>query len=109
MNTRKLGTTRPTIFSELLDPEKQDGWPVPPAHELKDEVYSILASAADTTGNAMTVACYKVIGNQEIYSALRKELHAAFPDPDAKLNFVTLERLPYLVRCAYVAWSRNLG
>lgn len=96
MNTGKLGTTRPTIFSELLDPEKQDGWPVPPAHELKDEVYSILAAAADTTGNAMTVACYKVIGNREIYSALRKELHAAFPDPDAKLNFVTLERLPYL-------------
>ena len=100
MNAGKLGTTRPTIFSELIDPEKQDGWPVPPTHELKDEVYSILGAAADTTGNAMTVACYKVIGNRDINSVLRKELHTAFPDPDAKLDFVTLERLPYLVRCA---------
>ncbi|KAK3044690.1 hypothetical protein LTS18_000614, partial [Coniosporium uncinatum] len=89
-------TDRPTIFTELLDPEKQDGWPVPSVFDLKDEVYSLLAAAADTTGNAMTTAAYHVLANKDVYAKVRKELKDAFPDPDAKLDFVTLERLPYL-------------
>jgi hypothetical protein len=94
----KLSSTRPTIFSELQDPEKQDGRPVPPAWQLKDEVYSILAAAADTTGNAMTVAAYNVIKEPEMYAKVRKEILAAYPDANAKLEFTKLEKLPYLVR-----------
>jgi cytochrome P450 len=96
MNAGTFKSDRPNIFSELLDPEKQGGYPVPEVNQLKDEVYSVLAAAADTTGNAMTVACYKVLKNPEIYATLRKELLQAFPDPDAKLKFTTLEKLPYL-------------
>jgi hypothetical protein len=98
MAARKLPTDRPTIFSELLDPEKQSGYPVPPLDELKDECYGVLAAAADTTGNAMTVAAYKVLCNPGIYKTLRKELLDAFPDPNARLEFTKLEKLPYLVR-----------
>jgi cytochrome P450 len=98
MAARKLPAERPTIFSELLDPEKQSGFPVPPLDELKDEVYGVLAAAADTTGNAMTVAAYKVLSNPQIYQTLRKELLDAFPEPDARLEFTKLEKLPYLVR-----------
>lgn len=100
---------RPTIFSELLDPEKQGGYPVPPATDLKDEVYVILAAAADTTGNAMTVACYKVLQSPEIYYNLRKELLDTFPAPDARLDFVTLEKLPYLVSDDRLRFVFNLG
>ena len=57
----------------------------------------MLAAAADTTGNAMTVSAYKVVSNPEIYIKVRSELEAAFPDPDATLEFEKLEPLPYLV------------
>jgi len=88
---------RPTIFSDLLDPINQDGKLVPPIRELKDDVYSILAAAVDTTGNALAVATYKVIGDAEIYAKLREELLEVFPGPDSHLDFLSLEKLPYLV------------
>ncbi|KAJ9659114.1 hypothetical protein H2201_007516 [Coniosporium apollinis] len=109
MESGKLGTARPTIFSELLDPEKQDGWPMPSTMELKDDVYSLLVAAADTTGNAMTRAAFHVINDQQAYSKLRSELLAAFPDPRAKQDFVTLERLPYLTAVIKEALRLSLG
>jgi cytochrome P450 len=96
MRAGTFTTERPTIFSELLDPEKQGGYAVPAINELKDEVYSVITAASDTTGNAMTVACYKTLNNPEIYAKLRAELLEAFPDPNAKLEFTKLEKLPYL-------------
>ena len=67
--------------------------------DIKDEAYSILAAAADTTGNGMTVAAYNVVNNPDIYKKLRQELKTVFPDPDVVLSFVALEKLPYLVSC----------
>jgi cytochrome P450 len=70
---------------------------VPTVDELKDEAYIIVAAAADTTGNAMTVAAYNTVLNPEIYLTLTAELQEAFPDLGAHLDFITLEKLPYLV------------
>jgi len=82
----------------LLSPdEKVKGYVVPTVDQLKDEAFSILAAAADTTGNGMTVAAYNVVNNPAIYERLTKELEAEFPDADATLDFVSLEKLPYLV------------
>jgi cytochrome P450 len=86
---------RKTIFSECLK-EDQDAPPLP-IIQLKDEVYSVIAAAAETTGNAMSYAIYKILSTPEIYAALREELLAAFPDPAATLDLTVLERLPYLV------------
>ena len=61
------------------------------------EAYSILAAAADTTGNAMTVAAFNVLSNPLIYQRLVQDLEEAFPDPNATLEFVELEKMPYLV------------
>ena len=70
---------------------------IPTVENLKDEAFSILAAAADTTGNGMTVAAYNVVNDPAIYKRLTKELDAEFPDADARLDFVSLEKLPYLV------------
>lgn len=70
---------------------------VPTVDELRDESFVMLSAAADTTGNAMTVAMYGVVTNDDIYSKLAAELKAAFPDSSAKLDFIQLEKLPYLV------------
>ncbi|KAK2747805.1 hypothetical protein FQN57_001835 [Myotisia sp. PD_48] len=87
---------RPTIFHQLLDPEFMKGEQVPTVEQLKDEAYIIVAAAADTTGNAMTIAAYNVVTNPEIYKRLTQELVQAFPNPDAEMDFLTLEKLPYL-------------
>ena len=45
----------------------------------------------------MTVTVYHVVSTPEIYDKLKTELKAAFLDPHARLDFVALEKLPYLV------------
>jgi Cytochrome P450 len=89
--------TRLTIFNQLLDPEVAEGHVVPSVDDLKDEALSIVTAAADTTGNAMTIAAYNVISNKTIYRRLETELREAFPDSSATLEFLALEKLPYLV------------
>lgn len=88
---------RETIFTTLLTPEdKPKGYVVPTTWQLKDEAYSVLVAAADTTGNAMTVAAFNVLYNQQIYAKLASELFQHFPDNNADLPYLELEKLPYL-------------
>jgi len=95
---------RQTIFTTLLSgQDKPEGYVIPTTERLKDEAYSVLAAAADTTGNAMTVAAYNVLADAEIYDKLASELSAHFPDRMEKLSYVELERLPYLVGFAILA------
>ncbi|KAH8704058.1 cytochrome P450 [Talaromyces proteolyticus] len=101
--------TRPTIFHRLLSPDAADEYIVPTVDELKDEAYIIVAAAADTTGNAMTVATYNVVLNQDIYIQLTTELKNAFPDPSANLDFATLEKLPYLTAVIKEALRLSYG
>jgi cytochrome P450 len=98
MNAEKdKSNSRITIFQQLLTPNITEGHVVPSVDELKDEAYIIVAAAADTTGNAMTIAAYNIISNETIYRKLATELREAFPDSNAKLDFMLLEKLPYLV------------
>jgi cytochrome P450 len=97
MTVDKYFEERPTIFSTLLsEDDKPDGYCVPPTTDLKDEAYTILVAAADTAGNAMTVAAFNIMRNPPIYQRLAQELEKAFADAKAELRFVELERLPYL-------------
>jgi cytochrome P450 len=89
--------SRRTLFHHLLTPNPEEGYVVPSIDDIKDEAYGILAAAADTTGNGMTVATYHVVNNPMIYKKLVAELKAAFPDSNARLDFQVLEKLPYLV------------
>ena len=95
-SSKDLG--RQTIFTTLLsDQDKPEGYRIPTTWQLKDEAYSVLVAAADTTGNAMTVAAFNVLYNQEIYKKLVAELESRFPLQTSDLPFLDLEKLPYLV------------
>jgi cytochrome P450 len=98
MEAGQKSEARKTIFHELLTPDPNTGYVVPPLDHLKDETFVVLGASADTTGNAMTVATYEVISDPEMYRCLTAELKEAFPDANARLNFTDLEKLPYLVR-----------
>jgi hypothetical protein len=45
----------------------------------------------------MEMAAYGVLKNPGILEKLRQELLEAFPNPNADLSFIKLEKLPYLV------------
>jgi hypothetical protein len=94
---RDKSTSRTTIFHQLLDPNVTEGHIVPSVDDLKDEAYIIVAAAADTTGNAMTIAAYNIVSDETIYRKLTTELRDAFPDPGPRLEFTLLEKLPCLV------------
>jgi len=87
---------RMTIFHQLLTPDVTEGHVTPTIDELKDEAYDLLAAASETAGNAMTLAAYNIVCNEDIYKNLAAELKEAFPDPSVELDFLTLEKLPYL-------------
>lgn len=62
---------RQTIFTTLLNGEnKPEGYRIPTTWQLKDEAYSVLLAASDTTGNAMTVSAFNILHNPAIYSRL---------------------------------------
>lgn len=69
---------------------------MPDVEDLTDEAFTILTAAADTTGNAMSITSYYILSKPEIYQTLKAELERAFPNPTAKLDYLTLEKLPYL-------------
>ncbi|KAH8894326.1 cytochrome P450 [Thozetella sp. PMI_491] len=86
--------SRPTIFHTLLstDPSLYD---IPLDAYCIGESFSFLQAASDTTGNAMSLAAYRIMSSPEVYATLRKELCDAFPDPD-NMPLAELEKLPYL-------------
>ena len=89
-------TKRKTIFHQLLSPKATEGHVVRNVEDLTDEAFTILSAAADTTGHMMTTTAYYIISNADIYHTLTAELKTAFPDAAAKLDYLTLEKLPYL-------------
>lgn len=99
---------RTTIFHQLLTPDVTEGHVIRTIDELKEEAYDLVAAASETTGNAMTIAAYNIVSNKDIYKNLFAELKKAFPDPSVKLDFITLEKLPYLV-CESIETSSPLS
>jgi cytochrome P450 len=87
---------RRTIFHNLLDPELIAGSNVPTVDDMAGEAFSMCVAASDTTGNALTTATYQLIRNTKIYGLVKGELRRAFPDPNQRFPYATLEKLPYL-------------
>lgn len=92
-----------TIFHHLLQLDDVEGYE-PSVDFLADEAYIVLGAAADTTGNALTIATYNTVINPDIYQRLTAELKEAFSDPGADIDFTSLEKLPYLVSRAVLTY-----
>lgn len=89
--------TRRTIFHELLDVNLAEDHVVPSVEDIKDEAYTLMLAAADTTGSTLCTIARHLTSNREIYKKLVTELKETYPDPNAKMEFLALEKLPYLV------------
>ena len=87
----------PTIFHEMLHSDL-------PPHEktferLFQEAQVIIGGGILTTSWALTVAGFHIVDKPEVFRKLRAELLQAIPDPMGPLDFVKLEKLPYLSAC----------
>lgn len=82
-----------SIFHELLsaDPNRT-------VDDMTDIALSIVVAAAAATSNTLGILSYNVISNPDIYRRLRAELLEAYPDDTQEMKWITLEKLPYLVR-----------
>lgn len=90
--------THPTIFHELL--ENKD---IPASERadarMRDEAQLIVAAGLMTVAWALSVTSYHIIRDPAIFAKLRAELVTAMPDATAPLDWLKLERLPYLTAC----------
>ena len=87
----------PTIFHEMLQSD------LPPEEKsferLFQEAQIIIGGGILTTSWSLTVAGFHIVDKPEVFRKLRDELVQAIPDPAVPLDFVKLERLPYLSAC----------
>lgn len=66
---------------------------------LKDQAAGLVGAGIASAQWTLTIACYHIIHDRVIWSALRKELEEAMPDANKPLSLVQLEKLPYLAAC----------
>ncbi|CZR51378.1 related to cytochrome P450 CYP3/CYP5/CYP6/CYP9 subfamilies [Phialocephala subalpina] len=90
-------SSHPTIFHELLESD------LPPqeksVNRLADEAQLMIGAGLETTAWTLTVTSFHLINNPTISKKLRTELEAAIPNPNAELDSLSLEKLPYLSAC----------
>lgn len=92
-----MKSSYPTIFHELL----QSDFPLreKSLQRLADEAQLMIGAGMTTTSWIMTVMIFHILSKPRILKQLRSELEEAFPDPNANLISLDLERLPYLSAC----------
>ncbi|KAK0620047.1 benzoate 4-monooxygenase cytochrome P450 [Immersiella caudata] len=88
---------RKTIFHTILNPEAGEGdYKAPPMQQIVEEAWGITGAAVETSGNSLGLIAFRVLNDREVHRRLTEELITAFPDPSARMDFLTLEKLPYL-------------
>lgn len=94
----------PIIYHELLNETR--GRKIPTESSLRDEALLLVSAGTDTVSNASIVGTMHVIANQNVYTKLRAEIRAVWPNLEERPRYETLERLSYLVRtCFYLTCS----
>lgn len=88
-----------TIYHELLRPEAYRTNTAPSSGSLFEEAQALMFGGADTTGMALMEGCFYILNSPDVYSKLKQELQAFWPDVNAPSpRWEDFEKLPYLVR-----------
>lgn len=66
---------------------------------LKDHAAALLAGGLASTVWTLSLACFHIINDREVYRKLRLELEGAIDDPTVPVSLEKLEQLPYLMAC----------
>ena len=83
-----------TVFNSLLESR------LPPEElsiiRLQQEAAGVIAAGIETLKMSLSLACFHLLSNRDLYQQLRRELESAFPDLANPLTLSELERLPFL-------------
>jgi cytochrome P450 len=80
------------LTSELPPSEKSE-------RVLVDQAAGLVAAGIVSTRWTLTLACYHLVSQKDIWETLRRELEQANPSPDESIALSQLEQLPYLTAC----------
>ena len=89
----KQDTLLHTLFQSNLPPEELT------LERLHSETISTIGGGTETTGRALSVACFHILDNPPVYQKLLAELVEAIPDPASIPSWADLEKVPYLTAC----------
>ncbi|TFK86651.1 cytochrome P450 [Polyporus arcularius HHB13444] len=86
-----------TVFHHLLRPHPEKGQPeVPSKKVLWEEAVDLIAAGGETVSTVATFGLFYVLNDPAVHKRLVLELKSAWPDPEAKMDYEALEKLPYL-------------
>ncbi|KAF8506098.1 cytochrome P450 [Russula emetica] len=84
------------IYSELLDPEANQGHPPPTASQLCHEARVLFIAGSHTVGTTLMTGVYHILRNPEVKQRLVDEVRTAWPVLDQAPSYEVLEKLPYM-------------
>ncbi|OBT92925.1 hypothetical protein VE01_08929 [Pseudogymnoascus verrucosus] len=84
------------IYHELLSTKASKGEPLPSAGSLYEEAQALMFGGADTTGNALMLGTFHLLGSPGYVDRLKEELYSAWPVLDEPPKLEELEKLPFL-------------
>ncbi|KAK9234108.1 cytochrome P450 [Lipomyces kononenkoae] len=86
----------PIIYSRLLDPAAQNGYPVPVPGSLYEEAQAMMFAGTDTVGNTLMIGFLHILDQPALQVRLREEVCQVWPELSQPPDFQTLEKLPIL-------------
>jgi cytochrome P450 len=84
------------IYSELLNPAANKGFPTPTAVHLCHEARVLFAAGSHTVGTTLMTGVYHLLRNPEAKQSLVDEVRAVWPVLDRAPSHEELEKLPFL-------------
>ena len=86
-----------TVFDVNLNPNLEKGQFKPTNDEMAADACTLLLAGTDTSGNTMVVITWALLNNSQMMQRLKTELKEVMPSRGDAVDWLGLEKLPYLV------------
>lgn len=85
------------MFDVNLNPNLEKGQFKPTNDEMAADACALLIAGTDTSGNTMVVITWALLNNPQMMQRLKTELREVMPRREDAVDWLRLEKLPYLV------------
>ena len=86
-----------TVFDLNLNPKLEKGQFKPTNEQMAADACTLLIAGTDTSSNTMVVITWALLNNSQMMQRLKAELKEVMPARGDAVDWLTLEKLPYLV------------
>ena len=85
------------MFDVNLNPNLEKGQFKPTNDEMAADACALLIAGTDTSSNTMVVITWALLNNSQMMQRLKTELREVMPRREDAVDWLRLEKLPYLV------------